>query len=109
MSDLDLRTSATLAKGGKHGPVVIAGKPDDSLLFRHLKGQAAPQMPLGSRLTDYAQLCADLFTQLPQDGAALQVADEVDARCLFRVLSWFTCRNGRYGNLFYRWTFLAVT
>ncbi len=52
MSDLDLRTSAALAKGGKHGPVVVAGKPGESLLYRHLTGQIAPQMPLGSRLTD---------------------------------------------------------
>ena len=52
MSDLDLRTSAGLAKGGKHGPVVVAGKPGESLLYRHLTGQLAPQMPLGSRLSD---------------------------------------------------------
>ncbi|HWE49476.1 MAG TPA: DUF1549 domain-containing protein, partial [Bryobacteraceae bacterium] len=52
MSDFDLRTSATFAKGGKHGPVVVAGSPDTSSLFRHLTGQAAPRMPMGGRLTD---------------------------------------------------------
>ena len=52
MSDLDLRTAEGLAKGGKHGAAVVAGKPEESRLYRHLTGQVQPQMPFGSRLTD---------------------------------------------------------
>jgi len=52
MSDLDLTSADGLAKGGKHGPAVIAGKASESLLYRHVTGQAQPQMPLGTRLPD---------------------------------------------------------
>ncbi|HXJ40322.1 MAG TPA: PSD1 and planctomycete cytochrome C domain-containing protein, partial [Bryobacteraceae bacterium] len=52
MSDLDLRTPEGLAKGGKHGAVIAAGKSGESMLYLHLTGQQQPQMPFGSRLTD---------------------------------------------------------
>jgi hypothetical protein len=39
---LDLRTRATILRGGKSGPAMVPGKPDESLLIRRI---AAQQMP----------------------------------------------------------------
>ena len=66
MGDLDLRTPEGLAKGGKHGLALVAGKPDESRLYRQLTGQVQPQMPFGSRLTD-AQI--GLFRAWIESGA----------------------------------------
>jgi hypothetical protein len=50
---LRLDDPALMAKGGKHGPAVVAGKPDDSLLYEVLKGPITKgndkinQMPKG--------------------------------------------------------------
>ncbi|MBI4907161.1 MAG: PSD1 domain-containing protein [Acidobacteria bacterium] len=44
MSGLSLATSADLLKGGAHGPVIVAGKPDDSPLYRMISGDK-PKMP----------------------------------------------------------------
>jgi WD40 repeat protein len=46
-SDLDLTSFAALLKGGKRGPAVIPGKPDDSLAIRYLRGAMQPRMPMG--------------------------------------------------------------
>jgi dipeptidyl aminopeptidase/acylaminoacyl peptidase len=46
-SDLDLTSFAALLKGGKRGPAVIPGKPDDSLAIRYLTGAMQPRMPMG--------------------------------------------------------------
>ncbi|MCU1325087.1 MAG: Planctomycete cytochrome, partial [Bryobacterales bacterium] len=71
MGDLDLRSSEGLLKGGKHGPAVVAGKADESLLFRHITGQVQPQMPLGTRLPDaqIAQFRAWIDAGAKWDGA----------------------------------------
>jgi WD40 repeat protein len=42
---LDLETFEALKKGGAHGPVVVAGKPDDSKLYTLLLGKTKPVMP----------------------------------------------------------------
>src|SRR5579862_2742734 len=47
MSDFDLRSKDGLLKGGQHGPVVVAGKSDQSILYRRLTGALQPQMPFG--------------------------------------------------------------
>jgi mono/diheme cytochrome c family protein len=39
---LDLRTRASILKGGKHGPAVVPGKPDDSLLLQKVRSGAMP-------------------------------------------------------------------
>lgn len=45
---LDLSTVAGIAKGGKSGPLVVAGKPEDSLLIHRVLGMhGLPQMPKG--------------------------------------------------------------
>lgn len=49
MGSLNLETYAGLQKGGNNGPVVSAGAPADSLLYRSLVGQAPEigRMPIG--------------------------------------------------------------
>jgi mono/diheme cytochrome c family protein len=46
---LDLRTKATMLKGGKSGPAIVLGKPGESLLIRKLR---AGQMPPPDRLVE---------------------------------------------------------
>jgi hypothetical protein len=39
---LDLTTLESLRRGGKHGPAVVAGKPDDSLLWQQVHSERMP-------------------------------------------------------------------
>jgi len=54
LSELDLTSSAGIAKGGLKGPAVTAGQLDKSSLYLHVAGLKAPQMPLGTKLDDAA-------------------------------------------------------
>src|SRR5688572_11398044 len=47
MSDLDLRETATILKGGKRGPAVVPGKAEESLLYKAVKREGELQMPPG--------------------------------------------------------------
>src|SRR5260370_12599220 len=47
MSGLDLRQRDTILKGGKRGPAIVPGKPDESLLYRAVTRQGDLQMPPG--------------------------------------------------------------
>jgi hypothetical protein len=47
MSDLDVRESATLLKGGKRGPAIVPHKAEESLLFKAVKRDGDLQMPPG--------------------------------------------------------------
>ena len=50
---LDLSSYATIMKGSEHGPVVIAGDPDGSMIMHALKGeQGKKQMPPAGKLPD---------------------------------------------------------
>src|SRR5688572_19471045 len=46
---LDLRTRAAMLRGGKSGPAIVPGKPDDSLLLKKVR---AGQMPPNERLVE---------------------------------------------------------
>ena len=48
-SGFDLTTYEGLMKGTNYGPMVIAGKPDDSNLFRLVNGDAKLRMPFRHR------------------------------------------------------------
>ena len=48
---LDLRTRASLLKGGRSGPAIVPGKPDESLLIKRIAGQ---QMPPPESFRDFA-------------------------------------------------------
>jgi hypothetical protein len=43
---LNLTTFTGLLRGGDSGPIVVPGKPDESLLIKKLKGMAGQRMPL---------------------------------------------------------------
>jgi mono/diheme cytochrome c family protein len=47
MSGLDLRERDTILKGGKRGPAIVPGKPDESTLLRAVMRQGELQMPPG--------------------------------------------------------------
>src|SRR5437868_5229864 len=49
--DLRLDTREALRKGGEHGPAIVPGKPNDSLLIKALRHQD-PKMPPKSKLAD---------------------------------------------------------
>ncbi len=41
-ADLDLRTKTGMLRGGKSGPAVVSGKPDESLLVKRIRAEAMP-------------------------------------------------------------------
>jgi hypothetical protein len=52
MNDLALDTREDALRGGKRGPALVPGKPEESLLYRKIAGLDQPQMPFGGRLSD---------------------------------------------------------
>ncbi|MCP3692573.1 MAG: DUF1553 domain-containing protein [Planctomycetaceae bacterium] len=43
---LDLRTRAAMLKGGKSGPALVPGKPDESLMIQRIQSEACPPQEL---------------------------------------------------------------
>src|SRR5580658_894971 len=52
MNGLALDTRADALRGGKRGPALVPGKPEESLLYRKIAGLDQPQRPFGGRLSD---------------------------------------------------------
>ncbi|MBI3695468.1 MAG: hypothetical protein HY238_11605 [Acidobacteria bacterium] len=52
LSGLDLRSRATMLKGGQHGPVIVPGNAEQSRLYRLISGQEKPRMPMDGKLGD---------------------------------------------------------
>jgi hypothetical protein len=52
INDLALDTREDVLRGGKHGPALVPGKPEESLVYRKITGLDQPQMPFGGRLSD---------------------------------------------------------
>jgi len=76
-SDLDVTSFAELRRGGKHGSAFVAGKPDESLVVRYVKGELQPRMPLGQ-----PQLPAEQIESLREwirDGANDDSAPEISS------------------------------
>jgi len=46
LSELKLDSYDGMMKGGVNGPPILAGQPEQSLLYRRITGQVLPQMPL---------------------------------------------------------------
>jgi mono/diheme cytochrome c family protein len=70
-SDLDLGDRDSLLKGGQHGPVVVPGKSQDSLLVKLIMHQREPHMPkVGAKLSDAAVASIRSWIDLgaPYDG-----------------------------------------
>ncbi len=50
---IDLQSMAGVMKGGEDGPIVVAGKPADSVLVKAMKGEGARLMPpRGPKMSD---------------------------------------------------------
>src|SRR6185436_10568408 len=49
MSGLDLRQRESILKGGNRGPAIVAGKPEESLLYRAVQRQGDLRMPPGKQ------------------------------------------------------------
>ncbi|MBL8067894.1 MAG: c-type cytochrome [Armatimonadetes bacterium] len=46
---IDVSSYANVMKGGEHGPIVVAGKSDESVLYKALTGNGAKKMPPGDK------------------------------------------------------------
>jgi len=55
-SDLDMRSSASILKGGKRGPALIPGNADASLLYKAVKRDGELQMPPGKGALSAAEV-----------------------------------------------------
>ncbi len=77
--ELDLRTRASMLRGGKTGPVFVPGKPEESLILKRLR---AEEMPPRKRLIEVSvkPMESDEIAKLSQWIAlgAPEVADEPD-------------------------------
>jgi hypothetical protein len=64
MSGLSLASAADARKGGLHGPAIVPGKPEQSLLLRMITGDK-PKMPMGDAPLSQAQV-AEIRTWIEQ-------------------------------------------
>jgi mono/diheme cytochrome c family protein len=48
-SGLEVATREMLLRGGDHGPAVVPGKPEESLLYLYVKHERQPGMPFGGK------------------------------------------------------------
>ena len=56
MSDLDVRSSEGLLKGGKRGPAIVPGSASDSLLLSAVQGKGELKMPPGDAALDPSKI-----------------------------------------------------
>ena len=73
MSGLDLRERDAILKGGKRGPAVVPGKPEESLLYRAVLRREDLQMPPGKQglaAADVATLRAWIEAGAPWNSSA---------------------------------------
>ena len=64
MSGLSLASAADARKGGLHGPAIVPGKPEQSLLLGMISGEK-PKMPMGDAPLSPAQV-AEIRTSIEQ-------------------------------------------
>ena len=81
---LSMMTPAKLTTGGETGPVIQPGKPDESLLVRHIRGDEQPQMPNGRR--PLADTTIETIAQWVSAGAKLD--DGQSASSTIASLAW---------------------
>ena len=82
---LDLRTAASALRGSHNGPVVIKGKPDESLLWKKVSSRAMPPAIYGQKIpdADLETIKAWIAAGAPSDepiGAPARTAAEQRAR-----------------------------
>src|SRR5579871_4562616 len=66
-SGLAVNSFDAVMHGGKHGPAIVPGSAQTSLLIQYLKGEKTPQMPLGGTLAPerLAELTAAIDKMTP--------------------------------------------
>ena len=72
--DLDLRTNASLLKGGQSGDVVVPHQPDKSILYNLVTHKEEPPMPRKKAKLSDADL--ELIRKWIEDGASLESVEE---------------------------------
>ncbi|MEP7363924.1 MAG: DUF1553 domain-containing protein [Acidobacteriota bacterium] len=82
---LDLRSAATTLRGSHNGPVIIKGKPEESLLWKKVSSRAMPPAIYGQTVpdSDLETIKAWIAAGAPSDepiGAPARVAAEQHAR-----------------------------
>jgi hypothetical protein len=81
---LSMMTPAKLTTGGETGPVIQPGKPEESLLVRHIRGDEQPQMPNGRR--PLAESTIETIAQWVSAGSKLD--DGQSASSTIASLAW---------------------
>jgi mono/diheme cytochrome c family protein len=76
---LDLRSTATIRRGGKSGPAIVPGKPQDSLLIRKIESGEMPpaKLMLEVSVRPISKAETDLIAQWIAEGAP-EVPDQPD-------------------------------
>jgi hypothetical protein len=77
MSDLDLRSSETILKGGKRGPAVVPGNAEASLLYQAVQREGELKMPPGNDRLSAAEIA--VLREWIDAGARLEPAREGEA------------------------------
>ncbi|PYV13790.1 MAG: hypothetical protein DMG07_13380 [Acidobacteria bacterium] len=67
---------ADFKKGGRHGTPFVPGKPDESLVMKHLTGVAEPRMPMG--MDPLPDGSIELFRRWIAEGAEEDAAEDTD-------------------------------
>ncbi|WP_417740486.1 c-type cytochrome domain-containing protein [Rosistilla oblonga] len=101
---LRMNTFAQLNRGGDSGPIVMAGKPDMSLLLQRLKGEGGNRMPAGGRppLSDEQ---IELISTWIKEGATLDGKTPDQPLRVMTALAW--ARDATHEELMERRTEMA--
>jgi hypothetical protein len=85
---LRLETSAALLKGGKHGPAIVPGDPQKSLLIQVLRHSEEIKMPPGKKLPDAVlkDFAAWVKNGAPWPKNTVLVASPLDSRWAFEPM-----------------------
>src|SRR5262249_45939051 len=69
-SGLRVTSRENLLRGGDHGPAVVPGKPEESLIYLYLKGERQPSMPFGGKQLSEEQIA--LFAEWIRAGVPFE-------------------------------------
>ena len=83
MGDLDLRTSASMLKGGNNGPALVMGSAEKSLFYQRIVDKS---MPLGDRKVSDAE--ARIIRDWINSGALTDTSDKPLGKSEQEVLPW---------------------
>lgn len=79
-ADLDLRTKATMLKGGKSGPAIVLGKPEESLVLKRIHAEEMPPrdklLPSGVKVITSGEL-AQLTDWIAKGGPEVDIKADI--------------------------------